>query len=40
MSVLAACMCTTCMQCPKRSEEVVKSPGNGVTYNCEVPCEC
>lgn len=30
-------MCTKCVQCPRRSEEV-RAPGTGVTEGCERPC--
>jgi hypothetical protein len=32
------CLCTTCMQCPQRSGEIVGSIGTGITGGCEQLC--
>lgn len=34
------CLCTTCVQCPWRSEEGLGYPGTGVIDGCEPPCGC
>ena len=37
MFCLQACLYTKCMQCPKRSEEGIRSPRPGATDSCEHP---
>lgn len=40
LCVLFACLCTTCVQCPQRVEEVVGFPGIGTTGSLCAPCGC
>ena len=35
---MRACLCITCVLCPRRPEEAVEFPGN--TDSCELPCGC
>lgn len=37
---LLECLCTTCIQCPQKPEEGVKSPETRVADNCERLCGC
>lgn len=37
---LYSCLCTPCMQCPRRPEEGAKSPTAGVKEGCDLPCGC
>lgn len=40
MFCLLVCKHTACIQCPQRPEKGKRSPGTGVTDNCELPCGC
>lgn len=43
MSVLPrcnVCMYIVCVQCLRRSEGGVRSPGTAVSEGCELPCKC